>query len=187
MKEANWTRRIAKDGVLLALLCVIGMFSIPLGDNVKVSLQLYAVMLLCFLVDGFLDAVLITGCYLLMGLVLPIYAGFSAGVTPTFGYVIGFVLASPAYYFMNKIPIHKIPRLLFACLVGTLVVYISGTAFMMAYLSWDIGKTLLVSIVPYLPFDAVKIALVIITYLAMPSLVTNESRKPKKEDDSNPE
>ena len=184
MKETNWTRRIAKDGVLLALLCVIGMFSIPLGDNIKVSLQLYAVMLLCFLVDGFLDAIIITGCYLLMGLVLPIYAGFNAGITATFGYVIGFVLASPVYYFMNKIPIHKIPRLLLACLAGTLIVYISGTLFMMFYLSWDIGKTWMVSIVPYLPFDGIKIALVIITYLAMPALVTNEIKKTPKADES---
>ncbi len=181
MSETNWTRRIAKDGVLLALLCVIGMFSIPLGDNIKVSLQLYAVMLLCFLVDGFLDALLITGCYLLMGLILPVYAGFNSGITPTFGYVIGFVLASPVYYFMNRIPIHKIPRLILSCLAGTLLVYVSGTVFMMLYLQWDLGKTLMVSIVPYLPFDAIKIALVIVTYLAMPVFVTHEPDKPRQE------
>ena len=177
MGETSWTRRIAKDGVLLALLCVIGMFSIPLGDNVKVSLQLYAVILLCFLVDGFLDAILITGCYLLMGLLLPIYAGFTSGITPTFGFVIGFVLASPVLYFMNRIPIHRIPRLILAALAGTLVVYTSGTVFMMAYLNWGIGTTLMVSVVPYLPFDAVKIALVVLTYLAMPSFITRQSER----------
>ncbi|MBQ7250783.1 MAG: biotin transporter BioY [Bacilli bacterium] len=184
MRETNWTRRIAKDGVLLALLCVIGMFSIPLADNVKVSLQLYAVLVLCFLVDGFLDALLITGCYLLMGLFLPIYAGFGAGITPTFGYVIGFVLASPVLYFLNRLPIHKIPRLILASLAGTLIIYVSGTIFMMLYLNWDLPKTLLVSIVPYLPFDAVKIALAILTYLAMPSFIVAEPVR--KKDNSDP-
>ena len=35
---------------------------------------------------------------------------------------------------------------------------IIGTVFMMAYLSrWDLGKMLLITVVPYLPFDAAKI------------------------------
>lgn len=181
MKETNWTRRIAKDGVLLALLCVIGMFSIPLGDNIKVSLQLYAVMVLCFLADSFLDAILITGCYLLMGLVLPIYAGFNTGISATFGFVIGFVLAAPVYYFLNRLPLPKVLRLIIAGIAGTLVVYAAGTVFMMLYLNWDIGKTLMVSVVPYLPFDAIKIALAIITYLAMPTLLVKQPKKKAKE------
>lgn len=174
MKQTNWTHRIAKDGILLAFLCVVGMFSIPLGDNVKVSLQLYAVILLCFLVDGFLDAVLVSGCYLLMGLLLPIYAGFSSGISATFGFVIGFVVASPAYYFLAKLPLPKVVRLIISGILGTLIVYACGTFFMMFYLNWDLGTTLMVSVVPYLPFDAVKIALAIVTSLAIPAYLTSE-------------
>ena len=176
MKNVNWTHRIAKDGILLAFLCVVGMFSIPLGDNVKVSLQLYAVILLCFLVDGFLDAMLVSGCYLLMGLLLPIYAGFSSGISATFGFVIGFVIASPAYYFLAKLPLFKLIRLIISGIGGTLIVYACGTLFMMFYLNWGLGTTLLVSVVPYLPFDAIKIALAIVTALAIPSYLSNQNR-----------
>lgn len=172
--------RICRGGLFLALLCVIGMFSIPLGDNVKVSLQWLAVLVICFLADGVLDALLVTGCYLLLGLVLPIYAGFSAGITPTFGFVIGFVLATPVLYFMNKIPmLHPILRMALASLSGLLVVYGAGTTFMALYLQWDLGRTLLVSVVPYLPFDAAKIALAIAITMMIPSPARNRI-KPKK-------
>ena len=42
--------RMARNAVMLALLCVIGMFSLPLGDNIKVSLQL---LMFCNLFRGF--------------------------------------------------------------------------------------------------------------------------------------
>ena len=175
----NPIQRIAKNGILLALMCVMGMFSIPFADNVKVSLQLYMVFVICLLCDAFYDAMIITGCYLLIGLFLPVYAGFASGISPTFGFVIGFVVASPVIYFMNRIPrIPRAVRMALACLAGTLIVYIAGTMFMMLYLNWDIGKTLMVSVVPYLGFDAVKIVLAILTVLAMPSFINHERKTP---------
>ncbi|MCR5078799.1 MAG: biotin transporter BioY [Bacilli bacterium] len=167
-------KRIAKDGILLALLCVMGMFSIPFGENIKVSLQLYMVMVICLLADSVFDCLIITGSYLALGMFLPIYAGFASGISPTFGFVIGFVLASPVFYFLNKIKLPAVFRMALACLGGLIVVYAAGSVFMMLYLGWDIGKTLMVSVVPYLPFDAIKIALAILTVLAMPALITKK-------------
>lgn len=173
-------KRIAKDGILLALLCVMGMFSIPFGENVKVSLQLYMVMVICLLADSVFDCITITGCYLALGMFLPIYAGFASGISPTFGFVIGFVLASPVYYFLNKIKLPSIARMAIACVGGLIVVYATGSIFMMLYLSWPLDKTLMVSIVPYLPFDAVKIALAILTVIAMPEMVKGKEKDAKK-------
>ena len=165
-------RRITKDAVMLALLCLVGMFSVPLGANIKVSLQLLIVFLICLTADTFYDPMIITGLYLALGMVAPIYAGFSVGVTPTFGYVISFVVLSPAVYFLNKIP--KIPavvRMSIACVGGLIICYTIGTLFMMFYLSWDLGKTLLVSVVPYIPFDIAKIVVVILIMLILPPSV----------------
>ena len=160
---------------MLALLCVVGMFSIPLGESVKVSLQLLVVMIIVLTAESVIDAIAVTGCYLLLGLFLPIYAGFVAGVSPTFGYVIAFVVTSPALYFLNKIPkLHPIPRMIIACVVNLLLVYAIGTIFMMAYLNrWDLGSILLVSVVPYLPFDAAKIFLAITIIQLLPPMVTH--------------
>ena len=182
-RKQSLVRRLCQDGLMLALLCVIGMLAIPIGENIKVSLQLLVVFLVCFLSPGVLDCLLITGCYLLMGLFMPIYAGFVSGVTPTFGFVIGFVVASPVLYFLNRIKWRPIPRMIFASLVGLLIVYAVGTGFMMGYLQWDLGKTLLVSLVPYLPFDAVKIGVAVFLSLRLRPILglpePSETPKPK--------
>ena len=163
MKDGpSLVKRLSQDGILLALLCALGMFSFPLGESIKVSLQLLVIFIICFLCYGVFDCLMITGCYLLMGLFLPIYAGFCSGITPTFGFVIGFVLASPVIYFMNKLHWHPIPRMALACFLGLLTVYFAGSLFMMLYLNWGLGQTLLVSVVPYIPFDLAKIAIAIL-------------------------
>ena len=102
MGRKNLVRRLCRNAILLALLCVIGMFSVPLGDNVKVSLQLLIVFLIALLAEGVVDTLIVTGCYVLLGLFMPIYAGFSSGITPTFGFVLGFVLAAPVVYLFNR-------------------------------------------------------------------------------------
>lgn len=164
---------------MLALLCVVGMFSIPFGENIKVSLQLMMVMIIVLTAESVIDCLIITTSYLVLGLFLPIYAGFSTGVSPTFGYVISFVLVCPILYFLNKIPkIHPIPRMIMSCVASLLFVYAVGTVFMMAYLSkWDLGAILLVSVVPYIPFDIVKIALVITIIQLLPPFITHQPKK----------
>ena len=178
------TARIARNAIMLALLCVVGMFSIPFGENVKVSLQLLMVMLVILTAEAVWDALIVTSCYLLMGLFLPVYAGFSVGITPTFGYVISFVVICPVLFYLNRLP--KLPslvRMIIACLVSLILVYTIGTIFMMAYLgNWDLGKILLVSVVPYLPFDALKILLVIVLVKMLPSFIVNRPKKWVKED-----
>ena len=186
MKKLTPVGRIARNAMMLALLCVIGMFSIPMGENVKVSLQLLMVFLLALTAEAFYDAMIVTSLYLVLGLFLPIYAGFNAGISPTFGYVIAFIGASPAIYFMNRIPkLHALLRMSLACVVGLLIVYVIGTVFMMAYLSrWDFGWVLTISVVPYLPFDAIKIVLaVLVTYL-LPRSVGGAKPSSEKKDAS---
>lgn len=186
MQRQNLVHRLCRNAILLALLCVIGMFSVPLGDNVKVSLQLLIVFLIALLAEGVVDTIIVTGCYVLLGLFMPIYAGFSSGVTPTFGFVLGFVLAAPVVYLFNRfVPLPSWPRMLIACLLGLLPVYAAGTLFMMLYLHWGTGETLLVAVVPYLPFDFLKIGLAVLTMQALPSVVKpKRPRKPSQDDES---
>ena len=44
-----------------------------------------------------------------------------------------------------------------ACVVALLLCYVIGTIFLKLYLNISIEKALLVAVVPYLPFDIVKI------------------------------
>ena len=139
------------------------MFAIPLGDNIKVSLQLLLVFIIGLTAYSVIDALIITSLYLVIGLFLPIYAGFSAGVTPTFGYVISFVIIVIPLYFLNKIKIkNQFIRMGIACVVSLIICYAIGTIFLSLYLNLDIKSALLISVVPYLPFDFVKIVIAIL-------------------------
>ena len=158
MNNVFTVKRITKNAIYLALLCVIGMFAVPLGDNIKVSLQLLIVFIIGLTATSFVDTLIITGLYLGLGMFLPIYAGFHAGITPTFGYVISFVVISIPLYFLNKLPIkNDFIRIGLSCLVSLIIVYIIGTLFLMLYLNLSIEKALLFSVVPYIPFDIAKI------------------------------
>ena len=163
-------KRITKNAVLLAILCVIGMFSLPLGDNIKVSLQLLIVFIIGLTASSIVDSLIVTGLYLLLGLFLPIYAGFSAGISPTFGYVISFVVITIPLYFLNKLKIkNQFIRMGLACFVSLLICYVIGTAFLMLYLNISIEKALLISVVPYLPFDIAKIVIAVLIISLLPS------------------
>ena len=170
MKNALSVQRITKNAIYLALLCVIGMFSVPLGDNIKVSLQLLIVFIIGLTSASFIDCLIVTGLYLVLGLFLPIYAGFSAGVSPTFGYVISFVVISVPLYFLNKFKIsNQFVKMSIACIVSLIICYVIGTLFLMFYLNLSIEKALLISVVPYIPFDIAKIIIAELVVSLLPA------------------
>ena len=151
-------KRITKNAIMLAMLCVIGMIALPLGENVKVSLQLLMVFIIGLTASSVVDSLIITSLYLVLGLFMPIYAGFHAGISPTFGFVISFVVIVVPLYFFNKLPIkNQFVRMSIACVVSLLICYFIGTLFLALYLHLDINKALLIAVVPYIPFDVVKI------------------------------
>ena len=169
MNQTTVVRRITKNAIMLAIMCVVGMIALPLGDNVKVSLQLLVVFIIGLTASSFIDAVIVTSLYLLLGLFMPIYAGFSAGITPTFGFVISFVVIVIPLYFLNKLKIkNHFIRMAIACVVALILCYVIGTLFLMFYLNISIEKALLVAVVPYLPFDIAKIIIAILVVSLLP-------------------
>ena len=174
MKQVFTTKRITKDALLLAIMCVLGMFAFPLGENVKVSLQLLVVFVICLISDSVFDGIIVMSLYLLLGLFMPIYAGFVAGITPTFGFVISFVFVAPVVYFLNKLPIKNyIIRMPLACLGGLVVCYLIGSLFMMFYLELTLKQTLLISVVPYLIFDFIKIFVAVLIVILLPNSISH--------------
>ena len=174
MNNIALVKRLTRNAIYLALLCIIGMFSLPLGDNIKVSLQLLMVFIIGLTVESFIDSLIITSLYLLLGLFMPIYAGFSAGITPTFGFVISFVVITIPLYFLNKLKINnQFIRMGIACTVSLIICYIIGTLFFMLYLKLSIEKALLLAVVPYLPFDIAKIVIAVLVVSLLPKKYSN--------------
>ena len=162
-------KRITRNAIMLALLCIIGMFSLPLGDNIKVSLQLLIVFIIGLTSISVFDALVVTSLYLILGLFMPFYAGFSAGITPTFGFVISFVVIVVPIYFINKLKlINQFVRMGLACFIGLIICYFIGTLFLAFYTHLDINKALLVAVVPYIPFDIAKIIIAILVVSLLP-------------------
>lgn len=174
MKNFFTVKRITKNALLLAILCVIGMFSIPLGENIKVSFQLLIVFVIGLISTSIIDSLIITSLYLALGFLLPVYAGFNIGISPTFGYVISFIIICFPLYFINKIPkIDPKLRMGIACLISLIISYVVGSIFMMFYLNLDLGSTLLISVVPYVVIDIAKIFMAVLVVCSLPQSVTN--------------
>ena len=169
MKKQALIRRMTKNAIMLALLCIIGMFSLPLGDNIKVSLQLLMVFIIGLTASSFVDSLIVTSLYLVLGLFAPIYASFSAGPSPTFGFVISFVVISFPLYFLNKLKIkNDFIRMGLACFVSLIICYVIGTIFLALYVNIAIEKALLLAVVPYLPFDIAKIVIAVLIVSLLP-------------------
>ena len=174
MDRSAYIKRITRNAIMLALICAVGMFAIPLGDNIKVSLQLLMVFIIGLTAYSFIDTLIVTSLYLAIGLFMPIYAGFNAGISPTFGFVISFVVISLPLYFLNKLKIkNQFIRMGLACLVSLIICYVIGSVFMMFYLNISIEKALLISVVPYLPFDIAKIIIAILVVSLLPKRVVS--------------
>lgn len=173
-KKVIHIKRITKNAIYLALLCAVGMLAIPLGDNVKVSLQLLIVFIIGLTATSFVDGLIITSLYLVLGLFMPIYAGFRVGISPTFGYVISFVIITIPLYFLNKLRFkNHFIRMGLACFVSLLICYAVGTLFLMLYLNLNIEKALLLGVVPYIPFDFAKIVIAVLVVSLLPKKYTS--------------
>ena len=170
----NIIRRITKNAIMLALLCAVGMFALPLGDNIKVSLQLLMVFIIGLTASSVVDGLIVTSLYLVLGLFMPIYAGFSANISPTFGFVISFVIIIVPLYFLNKLKIkNQFIRMGLACLVALIISYICGWLFLAFYTKLGLEKALLVAVVPYIPFDIAKIIIATLVVSLLPKKVVS--------------
>lgn len=162
-----------RDMILVALftaLMVVGAYiSIPLG-TVPFTLQpLFA--MLAGMVLGARNGTLATALYLLMGLMgLPVFANGFGGPAivfkPTFGYLLGFIVAS----FLIGIIRDKTKRpkmILLAPFVGLAAIYLIGVPYLMMVFNTfvypdmpiDFVTALSYGFFPFIAFDLVKAAL----------------------------
>lgn len=159
------TARLATIAVFVALIAVGAFIKLPIGI-VSVSLQC-AMCVWCMLLLGPWDSLVAVAIYICMGLVgIPIFTaggGFAYVFQPTFGYIIGYLLALPlggiiARGVKSNAPI-KFARLLAGALVAVAVVYTFGVTYMYLMLNFYVGtdmpldKAWLTGAAVFLPTD----------------------------------
>lgn len=151
------TRNMCRTALMTALLCVVGPITVPVGP-VPLSLTTLAVYLSGALL-GAKRGVQAVAAYLLIGAMgMPVFAGFSAGVHRivgvTGGYMLGYLVCAAVVGLASG----RRRGLLPAMIIGTAFCYGLGTAWFMVLTGNGLVGALSACVIPFLPGDAVKIA-----------------------------
>lgn len=157
-------------GIFLALFVASAKVGLQIIPPVPFTLQTCAVIL-CGLVLGW-QSVITVALYILLGLVgLPVFAlggGIGYALYPTFGFTLGFLLATPIVgliYAKNR----TVKNSIFAVIIGTLCIYVIGIGYYLLLQNFyfgkqvDFGKTLINFWVLFIPSDIIKGAICVIT------------------------
>ena len=158
------TRNTVIIALMTAVTCIAAPFSIPLPFTpVPISLTNFVIYISCCIL-GTKKGVMSFLLYLLIGLIgLPVFSGFSGGLTklagPTGGYLIGFIFCALftgifIERFEDKIYMYPI-----GMIIGTIICYGFGTAWLAFQLNLGFVQALLMGVIPYLFGDALKIIL----------------------------
>ena len=154
------TRRLALIAVMAAVVCVLSPLAIPLSAGVPLSLATLAVMLAGALL-GPVDGVLATLVFLALGLVgVPVFSGFQAGLGVLFGKTGGFLLGYLPLAFCSGLFRQKRWSSVSGMVVGTVILYACGIAWFLVLTHATLKLALTACVLPFLPGDALKIAVV---------------------------
>lgn len=169
--------KIYFDAILLSLLIICSQISIQVG-LIKITLQLLMIYLISLICDV-KHSMLILTLYILMGLIgIPVFAslggGFAYIINPTFGFVYGFYFIIPIINIAKKLRKNNeydIIYIFIASLISLIILYLCGYIHNHLILNlldknnYDLIYLLSVTIIPYIPFDLIKIIVAIIIYL----------------------
>lgn len=158
-------KRMVCCAVFAALTAICSQIAIPL-PLVPINLALFAVHLCGALmgpVTGMLSMVLYVG----LGLVgVPVFSKLMAGPAvlagPTGGYIIGYILCALIVGLVAKFWGDSPWKLVVGMLAGLAVCYLFGSLWFMFSLQKSLLATLTACVFPFLPGDAIKIALAVV-------------------------
>lgn len=155
---------MALSALMTAALCILAPLSVPIGP-VPITLAVLVIALFPYLI-GWKLSVLSVALYLIIGAIgLPVFSGFEGGVQklvgPTGGYLIGYVpFVLAAGVFIEKTD--KRALHLFGLAIGLFLCYALGTVWLSIHLKIGIGSALSKAVLPFLPFDTVKLVLALV-------------------------
>ena len=152
--------------LMSAVICILGPLSIAIPISpVPISLTIFGIYLAVYVLGmkwGTISCIV----YILLGMAgLPVFSGFSGGIAklagPTGGYIIGYIfLALICGYFIDRFPAKRAMHVA-GMIIGVIVCYAFGTIWLCYQMQIGFIAGLWAGVIPYLPADAVKIALAV--------------------------
>ena len=163
-RYAFTAKKLCYTAVMVVVNCLCAWLSVPIGE-IPVTLQTFAVCLTACML-GWKLGTLSMLAYILLGFIgVPVFSGFTGGVsklvTPTGGYIIGFLFSAPIIGLLTEKRREKLWALIISNLLGLLVCYLFGTVWFALFLGNEVGfwTALITCVLPFVPFDVVKIVL----------------------------
>ena len=168
MIDAVWPAAgIWREGALVAAGCLLIALSAQLQlllpfSPIPVTGQTFAVLLLGALYGSRRGPATVVTYLILGAMGLPVFAGGLAGlarfVGPSAGYLLGFVVAAFAVGSLSERGWDRKPWTTAASMIlGNGIIYALGIAWLWRFVGWE--AVLNAGVVPFLPGDALKIAL----------------------------
>ena len=157
--------QLCVTALMAALMCILGPVTIPIGA-VPISLMVLVMLLSVYLL-GWKLGTLSMLLYLAIGAVgLPVFSGYQGGLAklagPTGGYILGYVpMAIIAGLFIEKSGA-KIVWSVLGMVLAVAVLYAFGTAWFVLQMQCTVGYALTICVLPFLAFDAAKIAVALV-------------------------
>ncbi len=163
------TRYLVLTALMTAIICILAPLSIPIPVSpVPITLTNLVLYIGLFILPWrqlFFSYII----YMLLGLCgLPVFSGFSGGIGklagPTGGYLIGFLFL----ILIGGLFLRKPEGLRGTCLaltgliLGSLATYLFGTLWLSFQMNLTFVQGLFAGVIPYLPGDALKIALALL-------------------------
>ena len=159
-------KQLTVTALFAAIICVAAPVSIP-GPAIPLSLATLAVMIAGALLGPVRSSAAVS-LYLVIGSVgIPVFAGFKGGFAvlagPTGGYLAGYIALAFICGMCRIIPARSTTGsasiLTALCVLGTIVLYTLGTIWYCIISGSTPASALIICVVPFLPGDALKIAL----------------------------
>ena len=156
------TRNLVLAALFAALTAVCSQIQISL-PMVPINLALFAVHLCGALLGAKWGALSMTA-YALLGVVgAPVFSGFSSGPAVLFGktggYILGYILCALLVGLLSRRIGFNAKGLVIAMVAGLAACYVFGTIWFMVITGMSLQLSLTYCVLPFLPGDAVKIAL----------------------------
>lgn len=161
-------------GIFAAVLAICSWIQIP--GPVPFTLQTFGVFAALGLLGGKRGTLSICVFLLLGAFGVPVFAGFKGGLGALFGatggYLLGFLLSGLCVWFAEARFGTSLGVFIVSMIAGLLLCYAFGTVwFITVYTrangAISIGKALMLCVIPFLPFDAIKLALAVVVRQAL--------------------